>query len=314
MTARNWSEIVDAWVLGALEPEEHAAFEARLAEDAELQAMVDAASAATLELAEALPDLDVPTSVKTDVMARIRGTSGGSGAAGGGSEGPPTGGPTAGGATQVTGATPTGTESVAPAEPSDAAGPTLRAVEGGRTAPAPGRPVQRAAPWLLLAASLAGLFYLGSENTEMSRETDRLTAELDGLRASLGDAETRLARFDSLALAISGPNVQMASLTGDADPSLRLVWNRDRELLLVAAQNLPTLQPGRTYQLWGIRGTDAPVSLGTFDTDAGGSALLTLGSVQSADFEVSAITDEPAGGSPGPTTTPFLVGAWSAVQ
>lgn len=279
MTARNWSEMVDAWVLGALEPEEHAAFEARLVDDAELRAAVDATSAAMLELAEALPDLDVPTSVKTDVIARIRGTSGGSGAAGGGAE-----------------------------------GPTLRAVEGGRTEPAPGRPVQRAAPWLLLAASLAGLFYLGSENTEMSREADRLTAELEGLRASLGDAEIRLARFDSLALAISGPNVQMASLTGDADPSLRLVWNRDRELLLVAAQNLPVLQPGRTYQLWGIRGTDAPVSLGTFDSDAAGSALLTLGSVQSADFEVSAITDEPAGGSPGPTTTPFLVGAWSAVQ
>lgn len=291
MTARDWTEMVDAWVLEALDPEDHAAFESRLATDPELQASVDEAFAATLHLAEALPEIDVPAGVKSDVMARIR----------------------------------DGADDSASAPQH-----RLKAVEGGRTAPTPdasasgsapgpaqaasGRPVQRAAPWLLLAASVAGLFYLGSENTELSREADRLAAQLEGVRASLGDAETRLARFDSLALAISGPNVQMASLTGDAEPSLRLVWNRDRELLLVAAQNLPALQPGRTYQLWGLRGTDAPVSLGTFDSDADGSALLTLGSVTAADYELSAITDEPAGGSAGPTTTPFLVGGWSAAQ
>ena len=54
----------------------------------------------------------------------------------------------------------------------------------------------------------------------------------------LGDAQVALARFDSMAAALSGPNVQLATLTGDTDPTLRLVWNRDRNLLLVAAQNL----------------------------------------------------------------------------
>lgn len=278
MNNHNWPEMVGAYVLGALEPDEQTAFEARLESDPALRAMVDEAFTASLALADALPDVEVPAGMKADVLARI-GAGSGSGDGHGGSD-----------------------------------RPALEAVAGGRTRPAPGRPIQKAAPWLLLAASMAGLFYLGSENTELTRDTDRLTAELEGLRASLGDAETRLARFDSLALAISGPNVQMASLTGDADPSLRLVWNRDRELLLVAAQNLPALQPGRTYQLWGIPAGGAPVSLGTFDPDATGSALLTLGSVPSADFEISAITDEPVGGSAGPTTTPFLAGAWSAVQ
>jgi len=296
MNDHNWPEMVGAYVLGALETDEQRAFEARLESDAALQAMVDEAFTASLALADALPDVEVPAGMKADVLARI-GAGSGSDDGHGGSAG------TAGaGASPATGGQ------------TDSDRPALEAVAGGRTRPAPGRPIQKAAPWLLLAASMAGLFYLGSENTELTRDTDRLTAELEGLRASLGDAETRLARFDSLALAISGPNVRMASLTGDADPSLRLVWNRDRELLLVAAQNLPALQPGRTYQLWGIPTGGAPVSLGTFDPDAAGSALLTLGSVPSGDFEISAITDEPAGGSAGPTTTPFLAGAWSAVQ
>lgn len=304
MNDHNWSEMVGAYVLGALDEGDQRAFEARLETDEGLQRLVDEAFASTLALADALPDLDVPSGLRADVLSRI--------GAGTGNKG---GGDAAGG--DAAGATSAGDGEVERGRASgDTASdrPRLEAVAGGKTRPAPGRPVQRAAPWLLLAASLAGLFYLGSENTEMRRDTDRLTAELEGLRASLGDAEIRLARFDSLAQAITGPNVQMASLTGDAEPSLRLVWNRDRELLLVAAQNLPALQPGRTYQLWGIRGTEAPVSLGTFDSDATGSALLTLGSVESADFEISAITDEPAGGSPGPTTTPFLAGAWSAVQ
>jgi len=170
------------------------------------------------------------------------------------------------------------------------------------------------APWLLLAASVAGLFWLGNENRDLTRQTATLEEQLDAVRSSLGDAQVALARFDSMAAALSGPNVQFATLAGDTDPALRLVWNRDRNLLLVAAQNLPPLPEGRTFQLWGIRGDDAPVSLGTFETGPQGDALVTLSADLADDYDVSAITEEPAGGSPQPTTTPFLVGAWNAAQ
>lgn len=300
-----WSGMVGAYVLGALEGEELEAFEARLVGDAELQHLVDEARTSTLVLAEALPDMELPGHLRDRVLdtmqqAKASGAFGG-GAAAGGTGAEPDIGP--GGRTDH--GTPRGRGDVA-SDPSDGG-------TGGRSDDGSGS-LRGVAPWLLLAASVAGLFWLGNENRDLTRETAALEEQLDAVRSSLGDAQVALARFDSMAAALSGPNVQLATLTGDADPTLRLVWNRDRNLLLVAAQNLPALPQGRIFQLWGIRGTEAPVSLGTFETGPTGDALVTLPADLADDYDVSAITEEPAGGSPQPTTTPFLVGAWNAAQ
>lgn len=299
-----WSDMVGAYVLDALEGDELTAFEARLADDPELRLLVDEARGSTLALAEALPDLAPPAHLKDRVLRTMQ-EARASGALGGGAAGT---------------AAQSGLPPEEPKVDTDT-GSTSDIGPGGRTHRGPdGRGsggtggLRSVAPWLLLAASVAGLFWLGNENRELTQQTATLEDQLDAVRSSLGDAQVALARFDSMAAALSGPNVQLATLTGDTDPTLRLVWNRDRNLLLVAAQNLPPLPQGRTFQLWGIRGTDAPVSLGTFDTGPTGDALVTLPADLADDYDVSAITEEPAGGSPQPTTTPFLVGAWNAAQ
>jgi anti-sigma-K factor RskA len=184
-------------------------------------------------------------------------------------------------------------------------------------APAEARPARRpprALPWMLLAASVAGLVWLGLENRRLAGEAESLASRLDDVRVSLAGAQAELARFDSLADVLTGSDVRFATLSGEAAPSLRLVWNAASGALLVAARDLPPPAPGRTYQLWGIRGDEPPVSLGTFATEAGGTALLTLAPGATADFDVSAVTDEPSGGSPQPTTQPFLVGAWTGAE
>jgi anti-sigma-K factor RskA len=276
MTRDNWHDMVDGYVLDALEPDERTAFEARLAVDAELTRSVDEARVSLLGLAEALPHAAPPVGLKARLLERARAER------------------------------PAG----APALP-------LPSQEGKAAAARPAG-ATRAIPWVLLAASVAGLVWLGTSNVRATREADSLAGELADARAalaasqqSLEAAETALARFDSLALALTGSDLRFANLTGDAAPGLRLFWNRDRAVMLVAAENLPSAPPGRTFQIWGIRGTDAPVSLGTFDTGPTGSALLTL-PVESADYDLGALTEEPLGGSPQPTTTPFLVGPWSA--
>ena len=171
------------------------------------------------------------------------------------------------------------------------------------------------AAWIALAASIAALVGVVVQNQGLRVEGDALRAEISVIRDSLDLAGTELALLDSLALLLSGPDLRFASLTDAAvQPSLRLVWNPERRVLLVAASNLSPSAPGRTYQLWGLRGTDAPVSLGTFDPGPEGSALLTRTMEVEPDFELSAITDEPAGGSPAPSTPPFLVGEWRSTQ
>lgn len=285
MTDPRWSDQVGAYVLDALDADERAAFEARLEHDAELRRLVEEARASTLVLAEALPDMMPPAHLRDRVMERMR-------------------------AAKTSGAL--GDE---PEERPRGERPDIHRDRAGRAGP--GRPpsrVRATAPWLLLAASVAGLFWLGTENRDLMERSTSLEEQLAAVRTSLSEAQVAVARLDSMAAAISGPNVEVATLTGDADPTLRLVWNRDRNLLLVAAQNLPPLPQGRTYQLWGIRGTEAPVSLGTFDSGSEGEALVTLPASAAGAYEVSAITEEPAGGSPQPTTQPFLVGAWTAAQ
>src|SRR5437867_389335 len=78
----------------------------------------------------------------------------------------------------------------------------------------------------------------------------------------------------------------------------------------VTAFDLPPAPAGRTYQLWAIEKGRAPVSVGTFNPAPNGRAVITLPMPAGVKPDLSAVTDEPAGGSPQPTQQPFLVGSW----
>jgi anti-sigma-K factor RskA len=81
----------------------------------------------------------------------------------------------------------------------------------------------------------------------------------------------------------------------------------------VSTAHLPALQPGRTYQLWVVLPQRPPIGAGVFDVNASGSGVViapsslnaTLSSASNATF---AITNEPAGGSPAPTTDILIAG------
>jgi anti-sigma-K factor RskA len=174
------------------------------------------------------------------------------------------------------------------------------------------KPAGRASMWLA-AASLAAVLALGS--LYYDERSDRLAseAESEAARSELAAARVGLNRADSLIAVLLAPEVQTAALAAQGrPPSARLYYNTARSIVVVAAFDLRPANPGRTYQLWGLRGGQ-PTSLGTFNTEASGRAVVTLPVAVGARFELSAVTEEPAGGSPRPTTTPFLVGAWSAV-
>lgn len=72
---------------------------------------------------------------------------------------------------------------------------------------------------------------------------------------------------------------------------------------------LPALEEGREYQLWFVDG-QTPVGVDTFTVEAGGKGLL-YGAIPEnvGDYELAAITDEPAGGSPQPTTPIRVAGS-----
>ena len=175
-----------------------------------------------------------------------------------------------------------------------------------------GQPSVSLLPWLAAAASL--VVALGSLWLYSAEHHKRTVAEADQAAAATEAAELRgkVAEQNALIAAVMAPNVETATLVsqGTKPPSVRLYLNRVRGMIVIAAVDLPPARNGRTYQLWGIA-NGQPVSLGTFNTDTSGRTTLVLPLRTDQRFQLSAITDEPMGGSPQPTTTPFIAGPWS---
>jgi anti-sigma-K factor RskA len=76
------------------------------------------------------------------------------------------------------------------------------------------------------------------------------------------------------------------------------------------ASNLPAPPEGKTYEMWLIPKTGNPVPAGLFQSDAEGSAMhMQHVSVDMASTKAIAVTLEPAGGVPQPTSQPVIVAA-----
>lgn len=166
---------------------------------------------------------------------------------------------------------------------------------------------------LAVAAGLVLMVGLGSALATLYADHARLASRVAEVTA-IADAQAQtLATQDSLLARVLGPETSIATLAATgANPSLRLYWDRGRGEMVVSARRLAPAAPGRTYQLWGIGADGQPVGLGTFNTAATGSAVLVLAVDGTRRFDVSAVTVEPDGGSPSPTTSPILVGRWPA--
>ncbi len=84
----------------------------------------------------------------------------------------------------------------------------------------------------------------------------------------------------------------------------RILYIPEEEVAVVTVEGLEPLTAEQTYQVWAISG-DTSTGIGLFNTSEGGEASAAI-DVDLADAEVVAITIEPAGGSPQPTTEPIL--------
>lgn len=185
-------------------------------------------------------------------------------------------------------------------------GERVRRLQPGRAAspaavPTPVRRL-RVLPWLAVAASL-GWAVVATRNANRER-VDRLAvvATNDSLRL-------HAASLDSVVGLLLAPEVETVSMSATgAPPRARMYWNRASGQVVLAAHRLPSAPQGRTYQLWGIPAGQSPVSLGTFNTDSSGSVRASFSVPAGVTISVGAVTEEPAGGSPQPTSPPFLVG------
>ena len=179
------------------------------------------------------------------------------------------------------------------------------------------RTLKTPAAWVAIAAclvaavSLYGMFdAMGQRNTLTDAyslaASDKATRRsvVDSLRAVLDDRDRIIAN-------LTGPQVAMVTLTsaGVKTPAARMFWNQPVNAWTFIAHNLPSPKPGRIYQLWLVTATQK-ISAGTFMPTVNGDAVVHATFALPKDaLAAVAVTDEPAAGSPQPTTVPFIVGA-----
>jgi anti-sigma-K factor RskA len=91
--------------------------------------------------------------------------------------------------------------------------------------------------------------------------------------------------------------------TDTAAPAGQVVHLEETGEAVLVAQGLPELPEDRTYEIWVIRGDEDPIPSGLFKPQNGRAAAPITTPIEGAD--VIAVTEEPAGGSPAPTSDPI---------
>lgn len=94
-----------------------------------------------------------------------------------------------------------------------------------------------------------------------------------------------------------------APMSGGGQATLAVSPSRDAAVLL--GSGIPAPPDGRTYQMW-LTGPEGQTSAGLLEPDADGH-VTRIASGELADVRQVAVTVEPAGGSPQPTSEPVWV-------
>jgi len=280
MSGHAWLEHAAPYALGALDENERASFEAHLTTcdvcSAEVRELRNVAGL----LATAAPDVVPPPRLRERVLADARAVRPSS--------------------TAPTHASPVTT--LPTREPRD---------HRGASRPTSGRGAL--VPWLAAAAAVAFAAYFGQQYRGERHERLAAQQALAAARIAIDSTTTAVARRDSVIASLIAPDVQTVTVSGSGpSPSARYFLDRRAGRIVIAANSLPPAASGRTYQLWGIQTGRPPVSLGTFNADSSGRALTTLPIPAGLRIAVTAVTDEPSGGSAQPTTTPFLAATWKS--
>ena len=150
---------------------------------------------------------------------------------------------------------------------------------------------------LAAAAAVVGVLGIGTAATTYAVQEQRLSEE----RAAVALAQQRAGRIQTV-LAASDAALHGGELTGGGRVTVVVSDTEDAGVVVLA--DAPAPGPDRAYQLWLVPdGSVTPVSAGVLPAGQAEATELIEGVRGRAAFAVSL---EPAGGSPQPSTTPLV--------
>ena len=164
--------------------------------------------------------------------------------------------------------------------------------------------------WAAVSAALViGLVYVGLDNSRKAAEISELKHSEGEARLALARSEADLTRVNAALRFLDEPETKLVGFgKGEPAPPRGNVFLNPKSGVLLVAANLPKLTGGKTYQMWVIPKGGKPVPAGVFQSDSAGTAVyLMAGAIDVRGTGAVAVTVEPDGGSPQPTSTPIIV-------
>jgi anti-sigma-K factor RskA len=159
--------------------------------------------------------------------------------------------------------------------------------------------------WAAAAATVTVILLLLRQNTDLRQRVAALEAN------SAGQHERLLQAKELIATLTSADAVHFTLVAGKTPPQPqgKAIYVRSTSTLVFLASNMPELPLQKTYELWLIPTSGAPIPAGLFRPDTHGSAALIKPPLPAGiEAKTFAITVEPGPGSAAPTSTPIMVG------
>ena len=172
-------------------------------------------------------------------------------------------------------------------------------------------PVRRWA-WLTPALATATVVFAGlcawlwTANLRYARQNRDLRAQLSLAQARTQEMAATRADFQRMIGAPRTIHVALAPQPGNAGLRAGVLYNQASGVVVWTGRLAPA-PPGKSYQLWLVPASGAPVSLQVFPA-AAQSAVFTAHVAPGTAAKAFAVTVEPYGGSPQPTGPKVLVG------
>jgi anti-sigma-K factor RskA len=166
--------------------------------------------------------------------------------------------------------------------------------------------------WAWAAAAILILFsgYTTWQMRQFQREVVELERQAAAVRQRSVALDSERERYlQALNIMAATATKRMPLKPGKTGmPPVNAYWNPAMGLVL-SAEMMPNMPPDRTLQLWVVPKQGAPISVGIFRPNGEGQVMMVMPPAEAINIaKALAISEEPAGGSPQPTSTPEWVG------
>ena len=167
--------------------------------------------------------------------------------------------------------------------------------------------------WAMAAALLLVTGYSIHQTRQLDRQLSAVERDLREGQAQRAAIESEREHYEMAMEILAAQDTKSLELMPKkaAMPPVQAYWNPKMGLLMMAA-NMPQMPSNMTLQLWMVPKKGAPMSVGIFRPDGQGHVMMVAApDAPMTEIAALAISEEPAGGSVQPTSTPVWVGPLS---